>query len=183
LAGSARTIAYAADGSFRGISPGGMSTSPGGMTPPGTPPTPGGTSPRSPLGLPFGRRRGRGGAERQPLTEGVVVQAGEVVLARAAEPAGAPVFVLRAAAAAAQAGLPLAPRTLARLAQCPPLPVPWPAEARDALLTLLGAGPAAIGVWEALDQEGLLTALIPDWERVRNRPQRNPLHRFTVDRH
>jgi [protein-PII] uridylyltransferase len=61
--------------------------------------------------------------------------------------------------------------------------VPWPDDARDALLTLLGAGQAAIGVWEALDQEGLLTSLIPDWERVRNRPQRNPLHRFTVDRH
>ena len=107
----------------------------------------------------------------------------EVVLARAADPARDPALVLRAAAAAAQAGLPLAPRTLARLTQCPPMPVPWPAPARDALLALLGAGPAAIGVWEALDTEGLVAALLPDWERVRNRPQRNPLHRFTVDRH
>ena len=122
-------------------------------------------------------------AERRPLADGVVEQDGEVVLARAADPATDPALVLRAAAAAAQAGLPLAPRTLARLAECPPLPVPWPAAARDALLSLLGAGHAAIGVWEALDPEGLLTALIPDWERVRNRPQRNPLHRFTVDRH
>jgi [protein-PII] uridylyltransferase len=50
-------------------------------------------------------------------------------------------------------------------------------------VALLGAGQSAIPVWEALDQEGLLIPLIPDWERVRNRPQRNPLHRFTVDRH
>ncbi len=130
-----------------------------------------------------GRRLRRRQAERRPLADGVVEQDGEVVLARAADPAGDPVLVLRAAAAAAQAGLPLAPRTLDRLTECPPLPVPWPAPARDALLALLGAGPSAVGVWEALDTEGLITSLIPDWERVRNRPQRNPLHKFTVDRH
>jgi [protein-PII] uridylyltransferase len=138
----------------------------------------------------FGRRRGPGGgpggrrpAERSPLAEGVVEQDGEIVLARSASPADDPVLVLRAAAAAARNAMPLAPRTLARLRECPPLPVPWPDEARDALVALLGAGPAAIGVWEALDQEELITALLPDWERVRNRPQRNPLHTFTVDRH
>ncbi len=106
-----------------------------------------------------------------------------MVLARPADPATDPVLVLRAAAAAAEAGLPLAPRTLARLKECPPLPVPWPTAARDALAMLLGTGQAAIAVWEALDQEEMLPGLIPDWDRVRNRPQRNPLHTYTVDRH
>ena len=36
---------------------------------------------------------------------------------------------------------------------------------------------------EALDQAGLLVPLLPEWERVRSLPQRNSLHRFTVDRH
>src|SRR6516164_6528750 len=127
--------------------------------------------------------RARSGPQRRPLADGLVEQDREVVLARSAEPTADPVLVLRAAAAAAEAGLPLAPRTLARLKECPPLPVPWPAAARDALAMLLGTGQAAIAVWEALDQEEMLPGLIPDWERVRNRPQRNPLHTFTVDRH
>jgi [protein-PII] uridylyltransferase len=158
LAGAGRTVAYAVDHAFR------QADRAGG---------------RRAIGV----RMRRGKLERRPLADGVVEQDGEVVLARAANPVADPVLVLRAAAAAAQAGLPLAPRCLARLAECPPLPVPWPDDARNALVALLGAGPAAIPVWEALDQEGLLTPLIPDWERVRNRPQRNPLHRFTVDRH
>ena len=153
LAGAARTVAYAVDHTFRQAD------------------------------RLRGRRLRRRPAQRRPLADGVVEQDGEVVLARAADPANDPVLLLRAAAAAAQAGLPLAPRTLDRLAECPPLPVPWPAPARDALLALLGAGQSAVSVWEALDTEGLVTSLIPDWERVRNRPQRNPLHKFTVDRH
>ena len=153
LAGAARTVAYAVDHAFRQAD------------------------------RLRGRRLRRRQAERRPLADGVVEQDGEVVLARAADPVNDPGLVLRAAAAAAQAGLPLAPRTLDRLTECPPLPVPWPVAARDSLLALLGAGQAAVSVWEALDTEGLVTALIPDWERVRNRPQRNPLHTFTVDRH
>ncbi|MYT23881.1 HD domain-containing protein, partial [Streptomyces sp. SID7760] len=68
-------------------------------------------------------------------------------------------------------------------AQAKPLPVPWPAEAREQLLTLLGAGEPTVAVWEAMEAEGLITRLLPDWERVRCRPQRNPVHTWTVDRH
>jgi [protein-PII] uridylyltransferase len=153
LAGAARTVAYAVDHTFRQADR-----------------------------VPSHPRR-RQPPERRPLADGVVEQDGEVVLARSADPQADPGLVLRTAAAAAQAGLPIAPRTLDRLAAAPPLPVPWPARARDAFLALLGAGPAAVGIWEALDQEGLINALLPDWERVRNRPQRNPLHKHTVDRH
>ncbi|MFJ5099675.1 [protein-PII] uridylyltransferase [Streptomyces sp. NPDC088554] len=122
--------------------------------------------------------------DRTPLAEGVVEQDGEVVLARTARPERDPVLPLRAAAAAAQAGLPVSLHTVRRLATATkPLPVPWPAEARDELITLLGAGESTVPVWEALEAEGLITRLLPDWERVRCRPQRNPVHTWTVDRH
>ncbi|MFF4660088.1 [protein-PII] uridylyltransferase [Streptomyces sp. NPDC001381] len=122
--------------------------------------------------------------ERSPLAEGVVEQDGEVVLARAARPERDPVLPLRAAAAAAQAGLPLSLHAVRRLAATVrPLPTPWPAEAREQLVTLLGSGQPTIEVWEALEAEGLITRLLPDWERVRCRPQRNAVHIWTVDRH
>ncbi|MGA4839345.1 [protein-PII] uridylyltransferase [Streptomyces sp. G45] len=122
--------------------------------------------------------------ERSPLAEGVVEQDGEVVLARAARPERDPVLPLRAAAAAAQAGLPLSRHAVRHLAAAVrPLPTPWPAEAREQLLTLLGAGRPTVPVWEALEAEGLITRLLPDWERVRCRPQRNAVHTWTVDRH
>lgn len=122
--------------------------------------------------------------ERSPLAEGVVEQDGEVVLARAARPDRDPVLPLRAAAAAAQAGLPLSLHAVRRLAAAArPLPTPWPAEAREQLVTLLGSGRPTVDVWEALEAEGLITHLLPDWERVRCRPQRNAVHIWTVDRH
>ncbi|MGW2932241.1 [protein-PII] uridylyltransferase [Streptomyces sp. NPDC001156] len=123
-------------------------------------------------------------AERSPLAEGVVEQDGEVVLARAARPERDPVLPLRAAAAAAQAGLPLSLHAVRRMtATGRPLPTPWPAEAREQLVTLLGSGRPTVEVWEALEAEGLISRLLPDWERVRCRPQRNAVHIWTVDRH
>ncbi|MCX2923887.1 [protein-PII] uridylyltransferase [Streptomyces sp. NEAU-W12] len=127
---------------------------------------------------------GKQNAERSPLAEGVVEQDGEAVLARAARPERDPVLPLRAAAAAAQAGLPLSLHAVRRLAATVrPLPTPWPAEAREQLVTLLGSGRPTVDVWEALEAEGLITRLLPDWERVRCRPQRNAVHLWTVDRH
>ncbi|WP_042374004.1 [protein-PII] uridylyltransferase, partial [Streptacidiphilus neutrinimicus] len=132
----------------------------------------------------FGTGAARGPIERRPLAEGVVEMEGEAVLAAPARPGQDPALPLRAAAAAAQAGLPLSLSTVRRLAaETRPLPVPWPDEAREQLITLLGAGENAIPVWEALEAEDLVTRLLPDWERVRCRPQRNAVHRWTVDRH
>jgi [protein-PII] uridylyltransferase len=130
------------------------------------------------------RRIGSQQNDRAPLADGVVVQGGEVVLAAEVRPENDPVLILRLAAAAAQAGLRIAPHAVERLAlMSAPMPVPWPAEARDSLVSLLGAGSAAVPVWEALDQQDLWSRLIPEWSVVRSAPQHNPVHIYTVDRH
>ena len=122
--------------------------------------------------------------ERTPLADGVVEQDGEAVLARSVDPATDPTLLLRTAAAAAQAGLPVAPATLQRMARAQVLlPEPWPRPALHAFLALLGAGESMITVWEGLDQVGLIAALLPGWERLRSLPQHDPVHRYTVDRH
>jgi [protein-PII] uridylyltransferase len=59
----------------------------------------------------------------------------------------------------------------------------WTDAARDWFFTLLRTGRHAIGVFETLDHVGVLVRLLPEWEHVRARPQRNAYHRFTVDRH
>src|SRR5947209_6288302 len=91
--------------------------------------------------------------------------------------------LMRVAAAAAQSDLPIALHTLERLAESMPMPEPWPPAAVDELVALLGAGPAVVQVVEALDQAELFARLFPEWDKVRCKPQRNAVHRFTVDRH
>jgi [protein-PII] uridylyltransferase len=121
---------------------------------------------------------------REPLAEGIVRQGDEVVLAQQARPVTDAGLLLRGAAAAAQAGLPLSPYTLKVLAaHAPPVPEPWPAEVRWSFLRLLASGRPAVAVLEQLDQAGLLSPLLPEWDRVRSLPQHHPWHRFTVDRH
>src|SRR5262249_47799336 len=90
---------------------------------------------------------------RVPVARDVVAYEGEVVLARKAVGAHPdPSLSLRVAAASATSGLPIARGTLEWLARfAPPMPTPWPADARRALVTLLGSGPALLPVWEACD--------------------------------
>ncbi|MGK8490311.1 [protein-PII] uridylyltransferase [Nocardia asiatica] len=121
---------------------------------------------------------------RRPLDEGVVEHAGEVVLARDARPQRDPGLILRVAAASAQTGLPMSATTLNRLSEdAPELREPWPKDALNDLLILLGAGRGTIDAIEALDRTGLWGRLLPEWGAVRDLPPRDALHTWTVDRH
>jgi [protein-PII] uridylyltransferase len=134
------------------------------------------------------RRRRRFGdpvsAARTGLARDVVAHDGEIALARDATPSHDPGLLVRAARAAAEHDLPFAAYTLDRLAaEITDVPTPWPDELRADFVALLGTGPAAVPVLEALDLAGLLRLLIPEWDAVRSRAQHNPVHRYTVDRH
>jgi [protein-PII] uridylyltransferase len=128
-----------------------------------------------------------GGARRPvliPLAPGVAQSAGEVVLDGRARPSEDPLLLLRAAAAAAEHDAVLAPPTAARLVrESPPLPDPWPAEARQLLVRLLASGRGLLPVWETLDETGALDRILPEWERIRLLPHASSIHRYTVDRH
>ena len=120
----------------------------------------------------------------KPLGFGLFEHDGEVVLGAHLDPSRDPLLVLRAAVAAARRGLPLSPATLANLAaHSPEIAVPWTPLALSLFVDLLAAGPGLIPVWEGLDLAGLIDLWLPEWSGVRSRPQRNAVHRHTVDRH
>ncbi len=131
------------------------------------------------------RRSGPRTTVRKPIGRDVVEQDGEAVLARTAVgPRPDPSLALRVAAAAATVRLPIARPTLEWLARfCPPPTQPWPAPAREALLTMLGSGRGLVPIWEACDRYGLVVGWLPEWNRLRGLPQHNPVHLYTVDRH
>lgn len=105
-------------------------------------------------------------------------------LDRSTDIGGDPTAALRVLFAAAKHRAFIDHDTLRRLAtSTTSLPEPWTTDMRRLFVSLLLLGRSAIGAIEAFDQVGLMTALIPEWEPCRSRPQRNAYHRFTVDRH
>lgn len=139
--------------------------------------------------------KGRDGAGRflkrirsTTISRDIAVSSKEVVIGADADFSLDPFIGLRAAASAAQLGLPISLESLSRLssslnAGVGTLPHPWPREARENLISLIGAGSAMVQIFEALDQEEIIFHWIPEWRKVRSLPQRNVLHRHTVDRH
>ena len=119
-----------------------------------------------------------------PLGYGLFESDGEVVLGAGRLTESDPHLPLRAAVVAASANLPISPTTLDNLAtKCADLPTPWTPLARGLFSDLLAAGPGLVTVWEGLDQQGIIERWLPEWAAVRSRPQRNAVHRHTVDRH
>lgn len=130
------------------------------------------------------RRPDRPGPDLTPLAEGIAAHDGEVVLTAAADPGHDPDLLVRLAAVAARAGLPVAPATADRLAATAAVPgVPWPDTARRLLVDAFGAGPGLVAVWEVFDEAGLMDRLFPVWAEIRCLPSTSPVHRWTVDRH
>lgn len=129
---------------------------------------------------------------RKPRTDVVAknlnVSQKEVVINPLTDLHSDPTLGLRAAATAAQLGLPISLESYSLLSTALNegkglLPNPWPREAREHLISLIGAGESMVPIFEALDQEEIIFHWIPEWRALRSLPQRNALHRHTVDRH
>lgn len=132
-----------------------------------------------------GARSSKPASSPLPDVAGVLVVDGEVQLA----PARSEVdfdeqsFVFRVAAASAHAGLPIGAHALRLLSSRGGESEPWTERTLRAFVSLLGSGNQLVPAVEALERFDLFSRYLPEWRVVRNRPQRNAFHTFTVDRH
>ncbi|CAN5512806.1 [protein-PII] uridylyltransferase [soil metagenome] len=130
-----------------------------------------------------GRRRKR--PTPRALGPGLSLVDGLVEVHVDAHIADQPSLGLRAVAAAAAEGCVLGRHSAMRLRkeveQCGSLP--WDDTSRDALLQILRSGRRSLAAMGDADYMGLMDAHLPEWHRVRGRPQRNPLHTFDLDTH
>lgn len=63
------------------------------------------------------------------------------------------------------------------------VPDVWPRSLQAAVGELLWSGRPALRVLAELDDVDWLVALVPEWAPLRGRPQRNPYHLYSLDRH
>jgi [protein-PII] uridylyltransferase len=59
----------------------------------------------------------------------------------------------------------------------------WDDTIRARFLEVLWRGEVALPAIAELDEVGVWTAWLPEWRPLRGRPQRNPYHRYALDRH
>ena len=62
-------------------------------------------------------------------------------------------------------------------------PWDWTDRDRERFVSVLWRGSVALPALAELDDVGMLTAVLPEWAALRGRAQRNPYHRFALDRH
>lgn len=123
---------------------------------------------------------GRLARRDRPCGPGVVLRDGQVH----AQVGTGPDDVLDVAVAAARRGVRIERGTLVRLAaERGSGDFAWTPARRDRFVELLASGPQLIQVVESLQQYGLWTWVLPEWERLVSLPQRNAYHSYTVDRH
>ncbi len=100
-------------------------------------------------------------------------------------PVGEPDLPVRLLRALVRSGAVLDRRTAATLRRASEVDPPWTwtDTARRHLLGVLWRGEPALSAMAELDDAGVLVAMLPEWEPVRGRAQRNPFHRYSLDRH
>ena len=128
-------------------------------------------------------RKSLGKLRNTEIAPGLDLDTGRLGLTQKADTTD-PFLPLRAAVVATKCGAYLERASLEKLAESKTeIPQIWPEEARELFIELLMSGPDAVPIIEDLDQYGLFSHLIPEWESCRSKPQRNAYHMFTVDRH
>ncbi|MDO5501169.1 MAG: HD domain-containing protein [Propionibacteriaceae bacterium] len=129
-------------------------------------------------------RRGPRRPELVPLHPGLYAHDGELVLGpiRGGSTEDHVLLPWRAAAVSSIQDLPLSPVTARKLVEWPAPDTPWPEKARSLFVDIL-RGPGLLHTWNSLDLGGVIDLWLPEWVAIRDRPQHNPLHRHTVDRH
>jgi [protein-PII] uridylyltransferase len=88
--------------------------------------------------------------------------------------------------ALARSGAVLERRTatsLRRVSETRPETWQWDDAARHRFLSVLWRGRSALVPLAEIDDAGMLAALLPEWQPLRGRAQRNPFHRYSLDRH